>query len=98
MSLCSLQTHEFYTFKPVWTVRHNLIRTICHKPFRALYHKPFRALYHKPFRALRHKPTHSVGMLKQPIQIFVHKLAYEQKSASAAFSKSGFATFRLMAL
>ena len=90
MSLCSLQTHEFYTFKPVWTVRHNLIRTICHKPFRALYHKPF--------RALRHKPTHSVGMLKQPIQIFVHKLAYEQKSASAAFSNSGFATFRLMAL
>ena len=82
MSLCSLQTHEFYTFKPVWTVRHNLIRTICHKPFRALYHKP----------------THSVGMLKQPIQIFVHKLAYEQKSASAAFSKSDFATFRLMAL
>lgn len=90
MSLCSLQTHEFYTFKPVWTVRHNLIRTICHKPFRALYHKPI--------RALRHKPTHSVGMLKQPIQIFVHKLAYEQKSASAAFSKSDFATFRLMAL
>jgi len=45
-----------------------------------------------------HKPTHSVGMLKQPIQIFVHKLAYEQKSASAAFYKSGFATFRLMAL
>ena len=51
----------------------------------------------KPVWALRHKPTHSVGMLKQPIQIFVHKLAYEQKSASAAFYKSGFATFRLMA-
>ena len=48
-------------------------------------------------RAARHKPTHSVGMLKQPIRIFVHKLAYEQKSASAAFYKSGFATFRLMA-
>ena len=67
MSLCSLYTHELYTFKPALAVRHN-------------------------------KPTHSVGMLKQPIQIFVHKLAYEQKSASAAFYKSGFTTFRLMAL
>jgi len=32
-------------------------------------------------------------MLKQPIQIFVHKLAYEQKPASAAFSKNGFSPF-----
>lgn len=48
-------------------------------------------------RALRHKPTHSVGMLKQPMQLFVHKLAYEQKAVPAAFKKSGSATFRLMA-